>query len=362
MAIKKLDDGRYVVDIRPSGRNGKRIRRRFDKKSEAVAFEKHTQYNHHNKDWLSKPRDKRRLSELTKIWWDLKGKHEEHGKTNLGKIEIFTRISDDPRAFQIDKALISQYIAARRGRGVKPSSINRDLACISGMFTALIEAELFFGEHPIRGTKRLKEDKPETGYLTQDEITLLLSSLEGDNRKIAVLCLSTGARWGEAARLKAEHIIQNRVTFVKTKTNKPRTVPVSCEVAKMIAGDRRGFLFPGAAYPEFRRTLKEVKADLPSGQATHALRHSFATHFMINGGSIITLQRILGHSRIEQTMAYAHFAPEFLQDAIRFNPLTAMADKNDGSPLLVGVACWSACSPAALSELAVPDTGRHGYL
>lgn len=44
MSIKKLDDGRYEVDIRPTGRNGKRIRRKFDKKSEAMAFEKHTQY------------------------------------------------------------------------------------------------------------------------------------------------------------------------------------------------------------------------------------------------------------------------------------------------------------------------------
>lgn len=67
--------------------------------------------------------------------------------------------------------------------------------------------------------------------------------------------------------------------------------------------------------------MKELKPDLPAGQATHALRHSFATHFMINGGSIITLQRILGHSRIEQTMIYAHFAPEYLQDAIALNTL-----------------------------------------
>ena len=98
MSVKKLDDGRYEVDVRPTGRNGKRIRKKFDKKSEAIAFEKHTQYNHHNKEWLSKPADKRRLSELTNIWWELKGKHEEHGKSNLGKIEIFTRITDDPEA------------------------------------------------------------------------------------------------------------------------------------------------------------------------------------------------------------------------------------------------------------------------
>jgi hypothetical protein len=42
---------------------------------------------------------------------------------------------------------------------------------------------------------------------------------------------------------------------------------------------------------------------------------------MANGGNIITLQRILGHGTIQQTMAYAHFAPDYLQDAITFNPL-----------------------------------------
>lgn len=134
MSVKKLDDGRYEVDIRPAGRNGKRIRRKFDKKSEAVAFEKHTQYNHHDKEWLAKPTDKRQLSELTKIWWELKGKHETHGRDYLSKIELFTKITSDPCAFQITKSLISQYSTVRRSQGIKPSSINRDLTCLSGMF------------------------------------------------------------------------------------------------------------------------------------------------------------------------------------------------------------------------------------
>ncbi|SPW52438.1 phage integrase [Escherichia coli] len=75
----------------------------------------------------------------------------------------------------------------------------------------------------------------------------------------------------------------------------------------MIADNKRGFLFPDADYPRFRRTMKAIKPDLPMGQATHALRHSFATHFMINGGSIITLQRILGHTRIEQNYGLRSF-------------------------------------------------------
>ncbi len=67
--------------------------------------------------------------------------------------------------------------------------------------------------------------------------------------------------------------------------------------------------------------MKIAKPDLPEGQAVHALRHTFATHFMMNGGNIITLQRILGHASIQQTMTYAHFSPDYLIDATKFNPV-----------------------------------------
>ncbi len=48
---------------------------------------------------------------------------------------------------------------------------------------------------------------------------------------------------------------------------------------------------------------------------------------MMNGGNIVTLQRILGHATIQQTMTYAHFSPDFLQDAISFNPLAESVHK-----------------------------------
>ncbi len=50
MAIKKLDDGRYEVDIRPRGRDGKRIRRKFEE-AEALAFERYTIANASQKEW-----------------------------------------------------------------------------------------------------------------------------------------------------------------------------------------------------------------------------------------------------------------------------------------------------------------------
>lgn len=41
------------------------------------------------------------------------------------------------------------------------------------------------------------------------------------------------------------------------------------------------------------------------GQMTHILRHTFASHYMMGGGDILTLQRILGRSSITMTMRYA---------------------------------------------------------
>ena len=57
---------------------------------------------------------------------------------------------------------------------------------------------------------------------------------------------------------------------------------------------------------------------------THVLRHTFASHFMMNGGNTLTLQRILGHANIQMTMRYAHLAPNHLQEVKTLNPLTAL--------------------------------------
>ena len=44
----------------------------------------------------------------------------------------------------------------------------------------------------------------------------------------------------------------------------------------------------------------------------HTLRHTFASHFIMAGGNILTLQKILGHSDVKVTLIYAHLAPDFL--------------------------------------------------
>ncbi len=63
-----------------------------------------------------------------------------------------------------------------------------------------------------------------------------------------------------------------------------------------------------------------------AGPEPHILHHTFASHYMMGGGDILALQRILGHSSMTMTMTmtmrYAHLSPEHLESAMRFSPIT----------------------------------------
>lgn len=81
-------------------------------------------------------------------------------------------------------------------------------------------------------------------------------------------------------------------------------------------------------YQEFKKMLALTNIELAEGQKTHVLRHTFASHFMMNGGNILVLQRILGHANIPETMRYAHFTPDHLEEAALLNPLSFIRDNS----------------------------------
>ncbi|HID4048524.1 TPA: tyrosine-type recombinase/integrase, partial [Pluralibacter gergoviae] len=140
---------------------------------------------------------------------------------------------------------------------------------------------------------------------------------------IVKICLSTGARWREAVKLTRSQVTPYRITFVRTKGKKNRSVPISKDLYEEII-DQDGFNFFTDCYFQFLSVMEKTSIVLPRGQLTHVLRHTFAAHFMMAGGNILALQKILGHHDIKMTMRYAHLAPDHLETALRFNPLATM--------------------------------------
>ena len=111
-----------------------------------------------------------------------------------------------------------------------------------------------------------------------------------------------------------------------------RPAPISigcCPISRRHVTSIRIF---STAFSAFREAVDRAGLELPAGQLTHVLRHTFASHFMMNGGNILTLQRILGHANLTMTMRYAHLSPEHLQEARMLNPVSRL----DGEQMAFG--------------------------
>lgn len=165
--------------------------------------------------------------------------------------------------------------------------------------------------------------------LTTEQLQKLLEtidkfSLNPHVKLITKISLATGARWGEAEGLTLDKLQDGKLLFTKTKSGRNRSTPVSAELFSEIRMHLEKYGSFSNSISVFSRALKAAKIELPKGQAAHVLRHSFASHFMMNGGDILTLQKILGHSAINMTMRYVHFSKDHLKEAVLRNPVYAV--------------------------------------
>lgn len=134
------------------------------------------------------------------------------------------------------------------------------------------------------------------------------------------ICLATGARWSEAEGLQLRHVRDGKINFHGTKSGRSRSVPVSDGMFDEIVGHLEEYGRFDFSLSAFNRALSASKIDLPKGQAAHVLRHTFASHFIMNGGDIVTLQKILGHSTVSVTMRYSHLSSDHLAGAVIYGP------------------------------------------
>ena len=341
MAIKKVENG-WLVDVQPAGRGGKRYRKTFQMQREAKAWENwlKTQINK-NSEWAPERRDTRKLLELAQSWWDNHGKNLRAGEDTYNRIQAAIKSMGNPIASEFTTSNFSKYRSDRIEAGIKLNTINREHAYLRSMFNELIRLKLWKKENPLKELRQFKVQENELSYLSRQQIIDLLDSLKQAKNEhvqlIAEICLSTGARWSEGEQLRLTQIRNQQITFARTKTNRARTVPITEELQSKILEHAKkhpvqisGAIFE-TSYSAFREALKRANINLPAGQLTHVLRHSFASHFMINGGNILSLQRILGHKDLKTTMRYAHLAPEHLEEAKTLNPLATAKSVNESS-------------------------------
>jgi integrase len=147
----------------------------------------------------------------------------------------------------------------------------------------------------------------------------------------AALGLYTGMRRGEIQALHWKDIDERaglltvkrsycRVSksFKETKSRKVRHVPICSSLKNILARLRElpshelvvPFFNCDCFRKEFQRMCRDARVPMIR---FHDLRHTFASNFLMGGGNIYDLQKILGHSTIQVTERYAHLTPGHLQ-------------------------------------------------
>ncbi len=74
----------------------------------------------------------------------------------------------------------------------------------------------------------------------------------------------------------------------------------------------------GHSHNLLRRELIKIAkvAEIDDFTQVHSLRHTFASHLIMNGIDLTTVKTLLGHSDIQTTMIYAHLAPAHLVESV----------------------------------------------
>jgi integrase len=152
-------------------------------------------------------------------------------------------------------------------------------------------------------------------------------------RDFVVIALNTGMRKGEILSLKWSQIRNGFIYLDRTKTDEARQIPVNADLEEYLKSiRRRQQLTSQHVFSDGHGGfIKDIKTAFRSALTRagindfrpHDLRHTFASHYLMRGGSLKGLKQILGHKEIKMTMRYAHLSREFVKEEIQIlNGLT----------------------------------------
>ena len=155
-------------------------------------------------------------------------------------------------------------------------------------------------------------------------LTAARASRNPDLHAVVLLAVETGMRCGEILGLEWARIDLSRgvITLASrsTKSKRRREIPMRQAVYDLLAArkDRTGYVFPRRGWDSYRTAFETIAGSVvtaPEGEPLtfHGLRHHFASWFMMRGGRLEALSKILGHATLTMTMRYSHLSPDYLR-------------------------------------------------
>lgn len=305
---------------------------------------------------LAKYHQKISIADYSKQWIRTK---EAQGvsRSTLKNYERYIRVHILPQFGSIDlKAIQKSHIESFQislKKNHNPKGVNIIITALKGLFREAIK-EGYLLRSPCEFIKALSSDDIHDVYWTKSEIDQFLkANYQNELYELFLVALNTGMRKGELAGLCWDRVSfsDNTITVTRTrdkyelkertKTKLKRVLPMneitratllslsykrSSESNLVFLNSSGDAINPHHIYRQFHAAQK--KTGMNKFIRFHDIRHTFATQYIINGGSVYDLQKFLGHTTIAMTQRYAHHSMEYLQTAMNGFSLGEIGQKS----------------------------------
>lgn len=236
---------------------------------------------------------------------------------------------------EVKTTMVKSYIVHLKSEGLENRSINRKISTLRTFYKYCLRENLI-KKTPMTGIKALKLPKTLVKFVTESDINKVSFGDEADfatvrDHLLFELLYQTGMRQAELRGMQDADVDKMGMQVkIHGKRNKDRIVPLSREMIhlidqyqilrdatftdkadRLLVNDRGGEMSPTYVYNKVHRMLEGVTT--LRQKSPHVLRHTFATHLLDQGASLVAIQKLLGHQDLATTQIYAHNTIEQLK-------------------------------------------------
>jgi integrase len=281
------------------------------------------------------------LTDLQQRYLDFVG-HQRGVATKHIHFAHFTRVWGNPPIHSLTVELLDQYRGHRRGEGVGPATINREMATLKHALSKAVEWKLLrkTAREELAAIKKYQEPSGRLRYLSGPaEADRLLTACEDSLRPVVVTALHTGMRKEELLSLTWEAVDMTHgfIRLTQTKNGKARALPFNETLWSLFSGLRTRQDIPWVFHDAHGRRYNDIRH--PFERACegagltdfhfHDLRHTFASWLIMRGVALATVSNLLGHTSPTMTLRYAHLSPKHLTSAVRvLDPVSSSSHDN----------------------------------
>jgi site-specific recombinase XerD len=227
---------------------------------------------------------------------------------------------------------ISAYIDSLLAQGLAPKSINCRLDSVRGFYSYMGREEEIPLPNPVKKGCALRLARPLPRYLKDEEVMKLFQVIRGlRDQAIFMLMLRSGLRVEEIAHLTLQDLDlgQRRVLVCRGKGNKGRVVYISHDAHQALrdylksrssSKAKEVFLVGKGTYRGTSISVRGIQKRIEyyarkTGLkiSCHHLRHTMATQLLNADADLVTIQDLLGHTRIKTTQRYARISNSKVQ-------------------------------------------------